>query len=85
MLQEVELRSTFGIMLQGNVACITWPWWLVVGKTPQAYITIKKRKHKNIGFKCVFHQCSFTITDVIFGCFKIYIWQNIEINNFTDI
>ena len=56
-------------------------WWLVVGKIPQAYITIKKRKHENIGFKKAFHQCSFTISDVyIFGCLKIYMGQNIEMN-----
>lgn len=58
-------------------------WWLVVGKIPQAYITIKKRKHENIGFKKAFHQCSFTISDVTFGRLKIYIRQNIEINILT--
>ena len=42
----------------------------MVGKIPQAYITILKKK--NIGFEKVFHQCSFTISDVIFGCLKIY-------------
>ena len=52
----------------------------MVGKIPQAYITIKKRKHENIAFKKAFHQCSFTISDVIFGCLKIYIGQNIEID-----
>ena len=52
----------------------------MVAKIPQAYITIKKRKHENIGFKKAFHQCSFTISDVIFGRLKIYMRQNIEIN-----
>ena len=59
----------------------------MVGKIPQAYITIKK-KHENIGFKKAFHQCSFTISDVTFGHLKIYIRQNIEISiliNLSDI
>ena len=59
----------------------------MVGKIPHAYITIKKRKHENIGFKKAFHQCSFTISDVTFGCLKIYIRQNIENQyiNLSDI
>ena len=47
---------------------------------PQVYNTIKKRKLKNISFKKAFLQCSFTISDIIFRCLKIYIWQNIKIN-----
>ena len=59
----------------------------MVGKIPQAYITIKKRKHENIGFKKAFHQCSFTISDVTFGRLKIYIRRNIENQyiNLSDI
>ena len=42
-------------------------------QNPQVYITIKKRKHENTGFKKAFNQFSFTISDVIFGRLKIYI------------
>ena len=40
---------------------------------PQGYNRIEERKPKNSSFKKAFHQCSFTISDVIFGCLKVFI------------
>ena len=46
---------------------------------------IKKRKLKDISFKKAFHQGSFTISDVIFGCLNLYDLSDVQRKNIDPV